>query len=351
MFFHFVRGRNLVAASLLACAWNLAPAAHANSCTTQSQMTPTDRQAFSRTAETVLSDIQSGNAENIRAMAVPAVAADFKGMNDSVAHLKPLVQTATITVDDLYILDAAGNSPGESRTDFYCGSPVVVWSFPSLPPGTYAVAIVHATGTQHPQQVTIILSKSPDNRWLIAGMVDRAMTAAGHDGLWYWESARKYAQSKADWDAWFYYRLATDLLDPLDSLSSPNLTKLQQEANQIRPQDLPGTTPMTFYSDSELISVTAIDTTTALGGLDLDVHYKPDAAQAAQLQDPTEARKQVTAVMTGLLRMHPELQKAFHGIWVHADQGTASLFALELPMDQIATGTPPVHVFPNQASQ
>jgi hypothetical protein len=35
--------------------------------------------------------------------------------------------------------------------------------------------------------------------------------------------------------------------------------------------------------------------------------------------------------------MHPELENAFHGIWVHADQGSASLFALELPMDQIAT--------------
>ena len=31
-----------------------------------------------------------------------------------------------------------------------------------------------------------------------------------------------------------------------------------------------------------------------------------------------------------------ELHDAFHGIWVHANQGQASLFSLELPMDQIA---------------
>jgi hypothetical protein len=36
------------------------------------------------------------------------------------------------------------------------------------------------------------------------------------------------------------------------------------------------------------------------------------------------------------LRLHPELRSAFHGIWVHANQGTSSLFALELPMEQIA---------------
>ena len=86
---------------------------------------------------------------------------------------------------------------------------------------------------------------------------------------------------------------------------------------------------MTFYAGGALMTVTAIDTTTALGALDLDVHYNPDATQAAQLQDPALARKEVTAVMAGLIKMHPEIEKAFHGIWVHADQGTASLFALE----------------------
>ena len=331
------RGLVSLGALLLMCALTLVPAAHGTSCITQSQMTPIEREEFSRTAVAVLSDVQNGNVENIREMAVPAVAANLKGMSDSVANLKPLIQTATITVDDLYALDATGNQPGEARTDFYCGSPVVVWSFPGLPPGTYAVAIIHATGVEHPQQVTVILSKTADNRWLLTGMFNKAMTAAGHDGLWYWVSARKYAGAKMDWDAWFYYRLATKLLDPLESLSSPNLTKLLQEAEQIRPQDLPGSAPMTFYVDGVLMTVTEIDTTTALGALDLDVHYKPDATQAAQLKDPASARKQVTAVMAGLLRMHPELENAFHGIWVHADEGTASLFALELPMDQIGT--------------
>ena len=101
---------------------------------------------------------------------------------------------------------------------------------------------------------------------------------------------------------------------------------------------------MTFYAQGQLVAVNAIDTSTELGGLDLDVHYTPDDAEAVQLRDPISARSQVTAVMLALLKMHPELQGAFKGIWVHADQGTASLFALELPMDQIATAsvTPPV---------
>jgi hypothetical protein len=201
--------------------------------------------------------------------------------------------------------------------------------------------MVHATGVPHPQQISLILSKSADGRWLLAGLFVKPMTEGGHDGVWYWVAARKYAQTKMDWNAWFYYRIATDLLDPLDFLSSPNLEKLQREADQVRPTDLPGKAAMTFYAQGELIAVNAIDTSTELGGLDLDVHYTPDATQSAQLSDPISARKQVTAVMSALLKMHPEMQSAFHGIWVHADQGTNSLFALELPMEQIAAASTP----------
>jgi hypothetical protein len=112
-----------------------------------------------------------------------------------------------------------------------------------------------------------------------------------------------------DWNAWFYYRIATALLDPLDFLFSPNLEKLQQEADLIRPPDLSGKAAMTFYAQDQLITVTAIDTSTALAGLDLDVHYAPDTTQAVQLRDPISARRQVTAVMAALLKMHPELRE------------------------------------------
>jgi hypothetical protein len=97
-------------------------------------------------------------------------------------------------------------------------------------------------------------------------------------------------------------------------------------------------------------AVTTIDTTTALGGLDLDVTYNPDTTQQAQLHDPISARQQVTSVMLAVLRAHPEVREAFHGIWVHAGQGSASAFALELPMDQIAP-TPSQATISNSAAR
>ena len=323
----------------LACALAAGRDAYAAACTTQAQMSAADRTSLEGSARTVLAQVESGDEAGLQANTIPGVAADFSGIRNSVEYLRPLVQRATITVDSLYLLDASGDQAGEAHTDFYCGSPVVVLHFSNLPPAVYALAIVHATGIAQPQQVALVLSKAAGGRWMLAGFFSKPMIAAGHDGLWYWTSARQYAQTKMDWDAWLYYRMAANLLDPLDFLSSPNLQKLDRETDQVKPDNMPGAQPLRITLQSGTFAVTAIDTTTELGGLDLDVHYSPDATQASQLQNPPMAREQVSGIMAALLQLHPELAKAFHGIWVHADEGNASLFALELPMNQIPTGS------------
>jgi len=340
---NLVKRQWMAPAALLACALIAAPRARASSCITQGQMTAAQRDALSNAARTMVKQVQTGDVQGLQANTIPAVAADFSGIRGSAEYLKPLVQTATVTVDDLYILDASGDPAGAAHTDFFCGSPVVVATFNNLPPAMYALAIVHATGVPQPQQVSLILAKQAGaaDRWMLAGFFDKPMIEAGHDGLWYWVSARKYAQTKMDWSAWLYYRIASNLLAPVDFLASPNRDKLQHESDQVRPSNFPGDHPMTLNAGGSAFTVTTVDTTTTFGPLDLDVHYTPDPAQAAQLRDPPAARKQVTDVMAALLQLHPDLQTAFHGIWVHADQGNATLFALELPMTQIAAAPQP----------
>ena len=313
----------------------LAPVARAASCTTQSQMTPADRNALSSAARSMLSEVQNGDVNGLKANTLPAVAADFSGIASSVQNLAPDVKTATITVDEIYGLDSSTDQAGAASTQFFCGSPVVVLNFTGIPPGKYALALIHATGVEKPQQVSLILAQNA-GRWMLAGFFAKPMIHAGHDGLWYWVSARKFKQSNGRWAAWIYYRMAANLLEPLDNLSSPNLQKLQRETDEAKPADFPSDKPVTVNSPAGAFQLTAVDTTTAFGGLDLDVHYTPDPGQAAQLHDPPAARKQVEGVMTALLTAHPELKEAFHGMWVHADQGNGSLFALEIPMNQIA---------------
>jgi hypothetical protein len=336
MLLKFSAGSFAVGFVIWACMDVANPRAHAASCTTQSQMTPAQRDSVSTTARNVLTHVQSGNVQALQQLTLPSVAANFSGLMNTVQHLQPLVRSASITVENLYLLDATDSTPGAPQTDFFCGSPVVVFNISNLPPGMYSIAILHATGVRQPEQVSLILAKTPNGPWALAGLFDKPMMAADHDGLWYWQFARKYAQQKWDWNAWFYYRTAATLLAPLDFLSSPNLDKLHHEADAIRPTDLPGPSPITIRAQDAIFTLNTVDTSTALGGLDLDVNYTPDSTQVAQLRDPVSARKQVTSVMLQLLRLHPELRSAFHGIWVHAGQGTSSLFALELPMDQIA---------------
>lgn len=313
-------------------------AANAASCTTQAQMNPAQRDALVSAAKTMAGQVQRGDVQGLRANTLPAVAADFGGIQQSVQFLTPLVQGATITVNALYLLDASTDPPNVPRTDFFCGSPVVGFNFTGLPPGTYAMAMLHATGVAQPQQISLILAKSPPNSWLLAGFFDKPMVFAGHDGAWYWQTARKYAQDNQKWGAWFYYRIANDLLDPVDFVASQNLEKLRRETDQLHP-DLPAPTgPLSISVNGSIYSVTSVDTTTALGPLDLEVHYTPDPTQAAALRSPVVARKQVTDLMAALLIAHPELRSAFQGMWLHADQGNASLFALELPMSASTPG-------------
>jgi hypothetical protein len=327
--------------SLVSVAFML-PGAWAANCTTQAQMAASDRSALIDVSRSMMLQVQNGDVQGLKANTIPAIAADFSGIASSVQGLQPLVQTAFVTVDAVYDLDASRDPAGAANTQFFCGSPVVVISFNSLPPGKYALALMHATGVKEPQQVSLILAQSPSRHWMLAGFFAKPMVEAGHDGLWYWVSARKYAEANGKWAAWFYYRLATELLAPLDNLSSANLQKLQSESTSVKPDNLPTDKPVTVNTNGTAFHVTALDTTTQFGGLDLDVHYVPDPTQSAQLRDPPVARRQVVDLMNALLALHPELRSAFHGMWVHADQGDVSLFALELPMEQVGSGRPPL---------
>jgi len=299
-------------------------------------MTSAERNDLSDAAKTMMGFIQRGDAQGLHADTLPSVASDFSGIAATVANLKPQIQAAILTVENVYLLDDSSAATGSSPTEFFCGQPVVSVNFSDLSAGVYSLAIGHATGVPQPQQIALILAKSPSGRWMLGGLFAKPMLYAGHDGIWYWTAARKYAAGNQDWGAWLDYGIAKRLLNPLDIMSTPNLEKLQRESDKVKPTDFPGPGPVSLSAHAGTYSLTAIGTTTAFGALDLDVHYTPDASQAQQLRDPPAARKQVLDIMDAVLEQHPELHQAFHGIWVQADQGGAgSLFALELPMDLI----------------
>ncbi|TCK72807.1 hypothetical protein [Acidipila rosea] len=318
------------------------PVAYGDSCTMQSQIPSAQREELSRVARTLVGEVQSGDLQGLRNNTLASVAANFDGIAHSAEALKPLIQQAGITVDQLFAFEATQAPQGTLGSQFFC-SPVnssmtVVLNFSTLPPGKYVLAILHATGVPKPQQISLILAESPEKQWKLAGFFTKSLMLAGQNGLWYWTHAREYAQQKLEWPAWFYYQIAEFLVDPVDFLSSPNMEKLKHEADEIRPKDLPDDKPVMLQMNGTSFEVTKVDASAELGPLDFVVHYTPSDAQSAQLRDPVAARKQAIDVMTGLLAQHPGLRQAFHGVWVYADAKDVTVFALELPMDQIPGG-------------
>ena len=159
---------------------------NAASCSTQSQMIAQQRDDLANQARALIAIVQSGDIAGLRAKTLPAIASDFDGIASSVTGLKPILQNATITVDNVYALDASTDQPGAERTQFFCGSPIVVLTFNGIPPGKYALAILHATGVTKPQQISLILAGAAGNQWQLAGFYAKPMIEGDHDGLWYW---------------------------------------------------------------------------------------------------------------------------------------------------------------------
>lgn len=309
--------------------------AGAVTCTMQSQMTEAQRTVYMQAVQRLAAEIQSGNVAAVKANTIASVAAQFDSITGTIQSVSPTIQGATLTIQSIYSLRATDlKSPQD--TQFFCSVPgsqlLVNVSIPQLPPGDYAFGVVHATGVKQPQQIAMILENDPAGsaQWKLAGIFVRPLTAAGHDGVWYWTQARAYANKRQQWNAYFYYQTAAYLLNPVDFLSSPNLDKLQKEMSSVRPDDLPGTEPLKVTANGQTFDITNLRTDGSLGGLDLVVNYK-----ASDVSDPVATRSRNLEVMKALLSRHPELREAFHGLWVYANAENQRPFAIELPMSQI----------------
>jgi hypothetical protein len=341
--------------AMLALGTLLAPAAYGNSCLTQAQMTAAQRSYLMNVAETLVSQVQTGDVNGLKTNTLASVAANFTGIYNSAMTLRPDIQGAGITVDALFGFDT-GTGQQTAASQFFCspnGSAMtMVLNFSALPPGKYALAILHATGVPKPQQISLILAMNEQQQWKLAGFSSKPLLLNGKDGVWYWSEARHYSQRKMDWAAWFYYQIAEYLVEPASFLSSPNSERLTKEAAGVRPANLPDSKPVMVERSGETFAISRVNTSDQLGSLDFVVYYTPNAGQEAELRDPAQARKQVVDLMAAMLALHPGLKTAFHGVWVFAATGNVTHFSLELPMNQIPGGLAPnTATYPGAAGQ
>lgn len=329
--------------------------AQTETCTTQSAMPPAERTALADAARRIAMAIQANDAATLRSTAAPELAKDFGALQYLVGTTSPKLAGDSPFVDQVYVLDATrvkANPDGSApESQFYCSlngtQNEVEFDIPSLPAGRYGFAIVNlvpGSPSASAWRISLLLRQQPPptGPWLLAGLYPRQITAAGHDGLWYWTQARQMVKNKQPWTAWLYYQLAQRLVAPADFVMTTHLDKLRTEATGAAPPALSeGVTPdaplvlkgangteyhFTVLSTEETVPAQP----NAPVALDIALHYTADP-----LADEAAARARNLAAAAALLAAHPELRQPFHGVAVYADQKGQGTFSSEFSMADI----------------
>ena len=313
-------------------------ASAAEKCVTQSQMPAADKDALVAAASTLAAKIQANDAAGVKAMTISDFQKDFSGMTGVIYTTAPKLQGMTAEVTDVYVLDAStlqavnGTNPDAS---FFCTlnqSPSETeFSIPQLPPGKYGFAIVNMKGAA-PWRLSLLL-RQEGGAWKLAGLYPKALTAGGHDGLWYWKQARTL--DKQSWSQWLYLGEAQQLLLPANFISSTHSEKLREELNNATPPPVSGglstDTPLVVKAkDGTEFRFTGLSVVDAAAQVDVAAHIKVDP-----LTDAAAARKRNLDAAAALVDAHPELRKAFHGVFVFADAPGAASYTTELAMAEI----------------
>ncbi len=316
------------------------PAHAAETCTTQSQMKPDERESLAAAAESMARLIEDNNQTGVRAATIAEFQSDFTGIGNTVSATAPHLTGSQAQVEQLYLLDASGSkpAPGGANPDaqFSCllsnSTSEADFSIPQLPPGRYAFAIVRMNAAT-PWRLSMLL-RQDNARWLLAGLYPKSLTADGHDGLWFWRQARTLGAEKQSWASWLYLQEARTLVTPASFITTTHLDKLQTELQAAAPppvsNGISADAPLVVKAqDGAEFRITSLGVDDSLG-LDVAAHIKVDA-----VGDPTAARNRNLAAAEALVDLHPELRKSFHGVWIFSDAPGKDPYGTEVAMSEL----------------
>ena len=322
--------RGWIAAVLLAAPMS----SLAVTCTTQAELQPQDRTALAAIGQRLTTAILQQDYATLQAQLLPAIASQWDGMRGEVELGAPLVKGGEAQLQSIYLLDATAQT-ATTDDQFFCsnasGSLTVTITMNALPPGKYAVILGQAAGAPLGGQIGLIVVWDPTATpaaWKLGGVSVRQGMIDGHDGVWYWSRARALAATSQPWSAWFSYDMARYLLLPVDFLSSPNMEKLGHEQSEIK--NPPGGFPISVSDGPRTWKIDGVRIDTTLREADLSVTY-----ESLGITDPAAERTEATAVLSAMLKAHPELRDNFHGMWAVASKDGKLTPVMELPMGQI----------------
>jgi hypothetical protein len=290
----------------------------AETCKEADEIDPATRSAIESTAKSFLGMSIGGDVAGLRAASIPSLAANFGGIEQAVSDNKDGL-TGPAVIRKTYLLDVSGTAAVE-RAEFFCGvfgangntpnsSGFVL---PGLAPGRYAVVIIDVHGPKGPYMLSEILQQL-GGVWKLGGYYAKPGQVAGHDADWYAQKAREFKQKGQVHNAWLYFWEARDLVAPVPFMSTLKLDRLYEEAEQVKPGDMPTDGQVTTTMGTRTVKLLAAFPIVVDDQLALVVRYQsPDISNTAQtFQDNT-------ALMKALVVRYPEFREGFSAIVVRA---------------------------------
>lgn len=313
------------------------------SCTTQAKMSAAERTEIGSTAYKLASAVQRADTETIRAATIQKYVGDFSQTAALVRTTSADVTGDTLAVTHVYLLDATSRTAGDnSEANFTC--PLVgttaetEFAISGLPPGRYAFVMVEASGP-HPWLLSFLL-QAEQGAWKIAGFYQHPREVAGHNGLWYWTTARANAKDGKEWLSWALYGEADQLLRPANFATTTNLDRLRSEERSVTPsalaEGLSARSPLVVKGPNGAeFRITGLSTQASEDAKQLNLVMHLESPEAA---DQTALTARSLAAATALMAAHPELRSGFDNLWIVAEVPGGNPFVTVKPMAEIGQG-------------
>jgi hypothetical protein len=308
----------------------------AEQCSNALDMDQPTRSAIEQAGLQYFNDISRGDSASLQQNAIPSLASNFAGVQAAVAQNQQILAGGQASTRATYLLDTGGTGT-LNQAEFLCG----IWGTPqfvsftlnNLPAGKYGLVIDDVKTAKGPYYVSFVLQQlQPGGGWKLAGFpAPEPAEVLGHDAPWYLTQARDFKQKGELHNAWFYYQQARLLADPLPFMSTTPVVKLDREAEQSKPADIPTNAPVPLPApNGKTYSLTQVFPVLVDNGMDLVVKYSlPD------ISDTAKTFQDNTAVINAIVNKYPEYRQTFQGVVARAVDPSGHDYGTLLAMKDI----------------
>ena len=322
--------------TVLALTFLVAAHAGGQTCLSAGDINDSTRNALTEAARRYFDMAARGDSASLRQNAIARVASDFSGIESAVKENQAALAASQPSVRPPYLLKVDGTATLE-RAEFLCGvfgangqtANSAVFMIPNLAPGNYGVLILDVPSLEGPRAVTFVLQQQ-NSAWKLAGFNVKQTEVGGHDGNWFAARAREFKARNQLHNAWFYFLEARDLLVPVAFMSTLATDKIYDEAQSIKPNDLPDAGDVVLTAGGKTYKLITI--APLVVGKDFDVlvtFHSPD------ISDTAKAFQDDTAVMKALVAKYPEFRTGFSGVVARAVDPSGKDYGALLPMKEI----------------